>query len=54
MVSGSPPSIPRLFPSAAAIARLAAPRLAAGEGVAAAAALPFYLRDRVALKTSER
>jgi tRNA threonylcarbamoyladenosine biosynthesis protein TsaB len=45
---------PGIFPSAAAIARLAAPRLAAGEGVAAAAALPFYLRDRVALKTSER
>ena len=45
---------PGVFPSAAAIARLAAPRLAAGEGVAAAAALPFYLRDRVALKTSER
>jgi tRNA threonylcarbamoyladenosine biosynthesis protein TsaB len=43
-----------IFPSAAAVARLAAPRLAAGEGVAAAAALPFYLRDRVALKTSER
>jgi len=45
---------PGIFPSAAAVARLAAPRLAAGEGVAAAAALPFYLRDRVALKTSER
>ncbi len=43
-----------IFPSAAAVARLAAPRLAAGEGVAAAAALPRYLRDRVALKTSER
>jgi len=45
---------PAMFPSAAAVARLAAPRFAAGEGVAAAAALPFYLRDRVALKTSER
>lgn len=45
---------PEIFPSAAAVVRLAAPRLAAGEGVAAAAALPFYLRDRVALKTSER
>jgi len=45
---------PAIFPSAAAVARLAAPRFAAGEGVAAAAALPFYLRDRVALKTSER
>jgi tRNA threonylcarbamoyladenosine biosynthesis protein TsaB len=45
---------PAIFPSAAAVVRLAAPRLAAGEGVAAAAALPVYLRDRVALKTSER
>jgi tRNA threonylcarbamoyladenosine biosynthesis protein TsaB len=45
---------PGIFPSAGAIARLAAPRFAAGEGVAPAAALPFYLRDRVALKTSER
>jgi tRNA threonylcarbamoyladenosine biosynthesis protein TsaB len=45
---------PAIFPSAAAIVRLAAPRFAAGEGAAAAAALPFYLRDRVARKTSER
>jgi len=45
---------PAIFPSAAAIARLAAPRFAAGEGVQAAAALPVYLRDRVARKTSER
>jgi tRNA threonylcarbamoyladenosine biosynthesis protein TsaB len=45
---------PAIFPSAAAIVRLAAPRFAAGDGVAAAQALPFYLRDRVALKTSER
>ncbi len=45
---------PAIFPSAAAVARLAAPRFAAGEGAAAATALPFYLRDRVALKTSER
>lgn len=43
-----------VFPSAAAIVRLAAPRFAAGEGQDAAAAAPIYLRDRVALKTSER
>jgi tRNA threonylcarbamoyladenosine biosynthesis protein TsaB len=41
-------------PQAAAIARLAAPRFAAGKGVSAADVAPFYLRDKVALKTSER
>ena len=41
-------------PQAAAIARLAAPRFAAGLGVHAAEATPLYLRDKVALKTSER
>jgi tRNA threonylcarbamoyladenosine biosynthesis protein TsaB len=41
-------------PQAAAIAELAAPLFAAGMGVDAAAALPLYLRDKVALKTSER
>jgi tRNA threonylcarbamoyladenosine biosynthesis protein TsaB len=41
-------------PQAAAIARLAAPLFAAGLGVDAADATPFYLRDKVALKTSER
>jgi tRNA threonylcarbamoyladenosine biosynthesis protein TsaB len=45
---------PDVAPSAAAIVRLAAPRLAAGEGEDAASAAPVYLRDRVALKTSER
>jgi tRNA threonylcarbamoyladenosine biosynthesis protein TsaB len=45
---------PEVFASAAAVARLAAPRFAAGEGLAAARALPIYLRDRVALKTGER
>lgn len=41
-------------PQAAAIARLAAPLFAAGKGMDAADAAPFYLRDKVALKTSER
>lgn len=41
-------------PSAAAVARLAAPLLASGRGVAAAAAMPLYIRDKVALTTVER
>ena len=41
-------------PRAAAIAALGAARLLRGEGVDAAQALPLYLRDKVALKTSER
>ena len=41
-------------PQAAAIVVLGAARLARGEGVDAAEALPLYLRDKVALKTSER
>jgi tRNA threonylcarbamoyladenosine biosynthesis protein TsaB len=45
---------PEVHPTAIAIARLAAPRLAAGEGVDAAAALPVYLRDKVAFTTQER
>jgi len=45
---------PELHPSAVAVARLAAPRLAAGEGVDAALATPSYLRDKVALTTEER
>jgi tRNA threonylcarbamoyladenosine biosynthesis protein TsaB len=42
------------IPQAAAIAVLGAARFALGQGVDAAEALPLYLRDRVALKTSER
>ena len=45
---------PEIHPGAAAVARLAAPRLAAGEGVDAARAAPVYLRDKVALTTEER
>ncbi|MDZ4203151.1 MAG: tRNA (adenosine(37)-N6)-threonylcarbamoyltransferase complex dimerization subunit type 1 TsaB [Gallionella sp.] len=41
-------------PQAAAIAELGAVRFGRGEGVDAALALPLYLRDKVALKTSER
>lgn len=41
-------------PQAAAIAVLGAARFAQGRGVDAAMALPLYLRDKVALKTSER
>ncbi len=41
-------------PKAAAIAALGAAQFALGRGVDAAEALPLYLRDKVALKTSER
>jgi len=41
-------------PTARAIAELALPRLAAGAGVAAAEALPLYVRHRVALTTAEQ
>jgi len=44
---------PEIHPSAAAVARLAAPRLAAGEGVDAAEAQPRYLRDKVAWTRAE-
>ena len=43
-----------LRPAAQSIGELALPRLAAGEGVAAASALPLYVRHRVALTTAER
>jgi tRNA threonylcarbamoyladenosine biosynthesis protein TsaB len=41
-------------PQAAAIATLGAAQFALGRGLDAAEALPLYLRDKVALKTSER
>jgi tRNA threonylcarbamoyladenosine biosynthesis protein TsaB len=41
-------------PTAQAIGELALPRFTKGEGVAAALALPFYVRHRVALTTAER
>lgn len=43
-----------VHPTAAAMIRLALPRLAAGEGLPPAQALPTYIRDKVALKISER
>lgn len=43
-----------LAPSAAAVARLARPQLAAGEGVPPERALPFYVRHRVALTSAQR
>lgn len=42
-----------VHPTAIAVAQLAAARLAAGEGVDAALALPTYLRDKVAFTTHE-
>ncbi len=44
---------PEIHPSAVAVARLAGPRLAAGEGVDAALAAPFYVREKVALTRQE-
>lgn len=45
---------PELRPTADAVVRLAAPRFARGEGVAAGEAMPIYVRDKVALTTAER
>jgi tRNA threonylcarbamoyladenosine biosynthesis protein TsaB len=45
---------PEVRPSASAVARLAAPRLAAGGGLDAALATPHYIRDKIALTSSEQ
>jgi tRNA threonylcarbamoyladenosine biosynthesis protein TsaB len=45
--------LPEVHPTAMAIAKLAAPRLAAGEGVDAAAAAPIYIREKVAYTQAE-
>lgn len=45
---------PEIIPHARSIARLAAARFARGEGVAAEDAQPYYIRNKVALKRSER
>lgn len=46
--------MPEIHPTAMAVARLAAPLLAAGKGVDAALAAPRYIRDKVALKLEEQ
>lgn len=43
-----------VVPQAGAIAEFSVSLFAAGQGMDAAEAIPFYLRDKVALKTSER
>jgi tRNA threonylcarbamoyladenosine biosynthesis protein TsaB len=43
-----------LYPSAGALAALAARRFARNEGVDAALAMPMYVREKVALTTAER
>ncbi len=43
-----------LWPAASAVGTIAAPILAAGGGVAPEAALPLYVRHRIALTTAER
>jgi tRNA threonylcarbamoyladenosine biosynthesis protein TsaB len=45
---------PATTPTARAVLKLAIPRFTAGEARDAAEAVPVYLRDKVALKTSER
>ena len=47
-------TLPQVHPTAAAVAALAAPRFAAGEGADAALAAPVYLRDKVALTKEEQ
>jgi len=47
-------TLAQVHPTAAAVAALAAPRFAAGEGVDAALAAPLYLRDKVALTKEEQ
>lgn len=46
--------LPELMPGADAVARLAAPRLARGERIDPADAVPLYVRDKVAQTVAER
>lgn len=45
---------PEAMPTAAAVARLAIPRLQRGEGIDPALAVPIYVRDKVARTVAER
>lgn len=45
---------PQAYPHACSIAELAVPQLSAGRGLPAEQAVPFYIRDRVALKMNEQ
>ncbi len=46
--------MPEILPHALAVAALAEPALARGEGIDAALAVPVYIREKVALTTAER
>ena len=46
--------LPEVHPTARAVARLAGPRLEAGEGVDASRAAPIYVREKVALTMNEQ
>jgi tRNA threonylcarbamoyladenosine biosynthesis protein TsaB len=50
---GLPRVLPEVHPTAIAVARLAGPRLAAGEGIDAALAAPIYVREKVAFTKAE-
>ena len=54
IVAAGLPVHPGILPTAAALARLAAPRAARGEGIDAAMAAPLYIRDKVAKTVAER
>jgi len=54
IVAAGLPVHPGILPTAAALARLAAPRAARGEGIDAALAAPLYIRDKVAKTVAER
>jgi len=52
--AGGIPLLPDILPTAAAVAALAAPRVARGDGIDAALAAPLYIRDKVAKTVAER